>query len=123
MLVCGHVVCQPVSDYRYVNGQLYNVRYSTNWINIPLKCGFAEVVDVTTNGVLLQEHDWNKRTGEKMLCLSYFVRHLPGEARMTTGYVLMYMPRVMQVGAISENGKRLAVYDFGTPAGATPKRP
>lgn len=126
-----------VPYYREVNGQLYNTDRSTLWKDFQ-----ADVMDVSTNGLLLQTftmkpvyeasttsiptHDFmGSITGyrtvpttvqvatQKIPDLKFFLRNYPPGLIPAVGQEISF--RAMQVGTIDQDGSTFQLWDYGTP--------
>ncbi len=119
-LICFVAFCcqaQQKDEFRIVNGQLYNINRSTNWVSLPLMKGAQlpmRVVKVTSQGALLQYYWPTVRKEDERIIEEYLVKNRPDDKTLTTG-TKIYRIRAMRVGTVSIDDKTLGQYDYGNP--------
>jgi hypothetical protein len=95
------------SDMRIVDGKMYNRVLSTNWATLPQPGATLEVVEVVTNGVVLQSR-MDGKAGQKLL-----VKNYPAAKTLTKGNVIMTPFRALEVGEVKYGGGMVTTYDCG----------
>jgi hypothetical protein len=102
-------------DYRIINGQLYNVTASTNWLTVPKnewRVGSLEVSQKISGKMafytLVPDDQYNLSRRSLIL-----ITNFPNENLLTTGQIIPAQ-RLYRVGTETNQGILIAVYDFGT---------
>lgn len=95
------------TDMRIVDGKMFNRVLSTNWTTLPAQGTTLEVLEVATNGVVLQARK-SDGTGEKIL-----VKHFPGSP--AKGKAMTTPLRAMPVASVKYGAETLTAYDCGLP--------
>jgi hypothetical protein len=115
--ICCQAQLKP--ELRTVDGKLYDINRSTNWVTLPLiphRTFTMVVVKSTSQGTLLQVYNPVLRNGriEKDALDEYLVKNLPDEKNLTTSTKVKQI-RVMRVGTVTIDGVTLGQYDYGIP--------
>ncbi len=102
------------SDMRIVEGKMYNRELSTNWVTLPASGGKLEVIDMTSDGVVVKGSTKAGGAAETML-----IRHYPDAPNLSKGKKISTPFRTMPVEATKYGNGTVAAFDCGlanTPA-------
>lgn len=102
------------AEYRIVDGKLYNITTSTNWLRIPTSAQSLEFKETIPEGAIFQGLTVSP-TGEKVYGLKCLVKNYPDASKLAEGAIISNMMVLPKYQLFDYKQTQIGICDYGLP--------